>query len=67
MAGEELVDRMHYCGGYREYWDGVKGCEGDAGNIEIHFVDTVVPGYFWLFPLGGGKVMSAWHGHGAAR
>ncbi|MEC8670619.1 MAG: NAD(P)/FAD-dependent oxidoreductase [Candidatus Thermoplasmatota archaeon] len=56
LAKEELVDRMHYCGGYREYWSGVKGCEGDAGNIEIHFVDTVVPGYFWLFPLGGGKV-----------
>ena len=56
MAKEELVDRMHYCGGYREYWSGVKGCEGDAGNIEIHFVDTVIPGYFWLFPLGGGKV-----------
>ena len=56
MAKEELVDRMHYCGGYREYWSGVKGCEGNAGNIEIHFVDTVVPGYFWLFPLGGGKV-----------
>ena len=56
MAGEELVDRMHYCGGYREYWSGVKGCEGDAGSIEIHFVDTVIPGYFWLFPLGGGRV-----------
>ena len=56
MAKEELVDRMHYCGGYREYWSGVKGCEGDSGNIEIHFVDTVVPGYFSLFPLGGGKV-----------
>ena len=56
MAEEELVDRMHYCGGYREYWSGVKGCEEDSGNIEIHFVDTVVPGYFWLFPLGGGKV-----------
>ena len=42
MANEELVDRMHYCGGYREYWSGVKGCEGDAGNIEIHFVDTVI-------------------------
>ena len=56
MANEELVDRMHYCGGYREYWSGVKGCEGDAGNIEIHFVDTVILGYFWLFPLGGGKV-----------
>ena len=56
LANEELVDRMHYSGGYREYWTGVKGCEGDVGNIEIHFVDTVVPGYFWLFPLGGGKV-----------
>lgn len=56
MAKEELVDRMHYCGGYREYWSGVKGCEEDSGNIEIHFVDTVVPGYFWLFPIGGGKV-----------
>jgi len=56
MAKEELVDKMHYCGGYREYWSGVKGCEGDAGNIEIHFVDDVIPVYFWLFPLGGGKV-----------
>lgn len=56
LAQEELVDRMHYCGGYREYWSGVKGCEGNAGNIEIHFVDSVIPGYFWLFPLGGGKV-----------
>ena len=56
LAKEELVDRMHYCGGYREYWDGVKGCEGNSGNIEIHFVDTVVPGYFWLFPLGEGRV-----------
>ena len=56
LAQEELVDRMHYCDGYREYWSNVKGCEGDAGNIEIHFVDTVVPGYFWLFPIGGGRV-----------
>lgn len=56
LEKEELVDRMHYCGGYREYWTGVKGCEGDAGNIEIHFVDSIIPGYFWLFPLGGGKV-----------
>ncbi|MCS5525738.1 MAG: FAD-dependent monooxygenase, partial [Candidatus Poseidoniaceae archaeon] len=56
LAGEEMVDRMHYCAGYREYWDGVKGCEGDSGSIEIHFVDSVIPGYFWLFPLGGGRV-----------
>ena len=56
MAKEEMVDKMHYCGGYREYWKGVKGCEGNVGDIEIHFVDSVVPGYFWLFPLGDGVV-----------
>lgn len=56
IHGQKLMDKKHYCGGYREYWQGVKGCEGDVGNIEIHFVDTINPGYFWLFPLGGGMV-----------
>ena len=46
-----MVDNMHYCGGYREYWRNVKGCEGGVGDIEIHFVDSVVPGYFWIFPV----------------
>lgn len=62
---EKMLDRRHYCGGYREYWKGVKGCEGDVGDIEIHFVNTVIPGYFWLFPVsqdvtnvGIGMVMS---------
>ena len=62
---EKMLDRRHYCGGYREYWENVKGCEGDVGDIEIHFVDTVIPGYFWLFPVsqnvtnvGIGMVMS---------
>ncbi len=56
LNGEKMVDKMHYCGGFRQYWKGVKGCENDSGNIEIHFVDSVIPGYFWLFPLGGGVV-----------
>ena len=56
IHGQEMMDKKHYCGGYREYWQGVKGCEGDTGNIEIHFVDSVNPGYFWLFPLGDGMV-----------
>ena len=46
-----MVDNMHYCGGYREYWRNVKGCEGGVGDIEIHFVDSVAPGYFWIFPV----------------
>ncbi|MBP03697.1 MAG: hypothetical protein CMA72_02775 [Euryarchaeota archaeon] len=49
--GEEMMDKDHYCGGYREYWKNVKGCEENIGDIEIHFVDSVIPGYFWLFPV----------------
>jgi len=48
---EVMMDRDHYCGGYREYWRNVKGCETNVGDIEIHFVDSVIPGYFWLFPV----------------
>ena len=62
---EPMVDRDHYCGGYREYWRNVKDCGTNTGDIEIHFVDSVIPGYFWLFPVsedvvnvGIGMVMS---------
>jgi geranylgeranyl reductase family protein len=54
--GETMVDRMHYCAGYREYWQNVEGCGPDAGDIEIHFVDSIIPGYFWLFPVSEGVV-----------
>lgn len=53
---ETMVDRTHYCGGYREYWRNVEGCTDNSGDIEIHFVDSVVPGYFWLFPVSDGVV-----------
>ena len=49
-------DDDHFCGGYREYWNNVEGLEGNEGQIEIHFVDEVIPGYFWLFPVGDGVV-----------
>ena len=49
-------DDDHFCGGYREYWDNVEGLEGNEGQIEIHFVDEVIPGYFWLFPVCEGVV-----------
>ena len=48
---EEMVNNTHYCGGYREYWRNVEGCSGGVGDIEIHFVDSIVPGYFWIFPV----------------
>ncbi len=45
------VDPKHTCIAYRAYYSGVKGMEG---KIEIHFVDSIMPGYFWIFPLENG-------------
>ena len=35
----------------RCYYKGVKGL---SDQIELHFVDEVLPGYFWMFPAGDG-------------
>ena len=51
MNGEKLRDEAHYCGAYREYWKGVKDVGAEEGSIELHFVDDVVPGYWWIFPV----------------
>ncbi len=56
IHGEPMRDDDHYCGAYREYWEGVGGFEGSEGPIEIHFVDEVIPGYFWIFPVREGLV-----------
>jgi len=36
----------------RCYYSGVKGL---SDQIELHYIKEVNPGYFWLFPIGGGK------------
>ena len=36
----------------RCYYEGVKGL---TDQIELHYVKEVNPGYFWLFPAGGGR------------
>ena len=53
---EPMVDKEHYCGAYREYWSNVEGCGDSKGAIEIHFIDEIIPGYFWIFPVGNGVV-----------
>ena len=40
----------HTCVAYRAYYSGVK--TQDA--IEVHFVKSIMPGYFWIFPLENG-------------
>ncbi|MFH1392050.1 MAG: NAD(P)/FAD-dependent oxidoreductase [Candidatus Diapherotrites archaeon] len=33
-----------------------KGVTGMSNNIELHFVNEIMPGYFWIFPLDNGWV-----------
>jgi geranylgeranyl reductase family protein len=44
-------DHDHWIGSFRVYYEGVTGMSND---IEIHFVEGLVPGYFWIFPLDNG-------------
>lgn len=53
-VGNIQVEKNHYCGGVRAYYEGVTGMDPD-NFIELHFIDDVLPGYFWIFPLPDGK------------
>ena len=50
--GLNEVDLPHHCVAVRAYYDGV---EGLTDKIEIHFVESSMPGYFWIFPVENGK------------
>lgn len=50
--GLNKIDAKHQCIASRAYYDNV---EGLTQNIEIHFIESVLPGYFWIFPCGGKK------------
>jgi flavin-dependent dehydrogenase len=41
----------HVYSAVRGYWRGV---EGMADSIELFFIDGVLPGYLWIFPMGEG-------------
>ncbi|MEM3030430.1 MAG: geranylgeranyl reductase family protein [Candidatus Micrarchaeia archaeon] len=49
--GRETQPEEHSCVAARAYYKNVKGL---TGNIEIHFVESLIPGYFWIFPLDDG-------------
>jgi len=52
--GNIKLEKEHYCGGLRAYYQGVKGMDSD-NFIELHFIKNVLPGYFWIFPLPDGR------------
>jgi len=47
--GYHMEDEENTAIAIRCYYEGVKGL---TDQIELHFVDEVLPGYFWLFPAG---------------
>jgi flavin-dependent dehydrogenase len=51
--GGKKVEEDHYCGGIRAYYKNVSGMH-EQNFIELHFLNELLPGYFWIFPLPGG-------------
>lgn len=45
--GVETLDENHNAVAIRSYYSNIKGV---TNNIELHFLDEVQPGYFWIFP-----------------
>ncbi len=47
------LDRKHHCGALRVYYEGVDFETRD--KIELHFIEDVLPGYLWIFPMANNK------------
>lgn len=45
-------DPQHWVVALRQYYRNVKGL---TNEIELHYLDEVIPGYLWLFPADDGK------------
>ncbi|MEY4902971.1 MAG: hypothetical protein RLZZ292_786 [Bacteroidota bacterium] len=48
------MDPKHYCAGIRAYYTNVKGMDTKKNLLEFHFINGILPGYFWIFPLADG-------------
>ena len=47
LLGVKTLDENHNAVSVRSYYSGIKGL---TNNVELHFLDAVQPGYFWIFP-----------------
>ena len=52
INGEKFIKKKHWSTSFREYWRGIDDIDYEKGAIEFHYVDGVIPGYFWIFPIG---------------
>lgn len=48
------MEPKHYVAGLRAYYTGVTGTHSQ-NFIELHFLKSLLPGYFWIFPLPNGE------------
>lgn len=48
------MEPKYYAAGIRAYYKGVKGMHPDS-FIELHFLQSLLPGYLWIFPLPNGE------------
>lgn len=46
--GVSTLDENHNAVAIRSYYSNVKGM---TASVELHFLDEVQPGYFWIFPV----------------
>ncbi|SIO39549.1 NAD(P)/FAD-dependent oxidoreductase [Chitinophaga niabensis] len=53
VAGIQMEPK-HYCAGLRAYYKNVEGLH-PKGHLELHFLKSLLPGYFWIFPLPNGE------------
>ncbi len=51
----EVAGKKHFCVGIRAYFDQVTNLHPE-NFIELIFLKTLLPGYFWIFPSAGGRV-----------
>ena len=52
INNEEFIKKEHWSTSFRQYWKNVQNINYEKGAIEFHYVDGVIPGYFWIFPVG---------------
>lgn len=52
LAGMQM-DRKHHSAGIRAYYRGVTDFHPE-NFIELHYIHSLLPGYFWIFPLPNG-------------
>ena len=53
LMGQEIEDHKNSLG-LRAYYKGVAELDKE-GFIELHFLEDLLPGYFWIFPLANGE------------